>query len=112
MSAPNQDDREALHSALVGVVSNASNYPRAVQPRLLGQNLGVFRALLVETVLAAGFRRRAPITNEMVEAALDARASMSQHHIYLYATGKCRCGDDWSDPHWMRYILEAAEAVR
>jgi hypothetical protein len=52
-----QEDREALHSALVGVVSNASNYPRAVQARLLGQNLGVFRALLVETVLAAGFRR-------------------------------------------------------
>lgn len=55
---------------------------------------------------------KATVTDEMVAAALDARAVMSQTHCYLYATEKCRCGEPWTDAHWMRYVLEAAEAVR
>ena len=51
------------------------------------------------------------VTDEMVAAALDARAGMSRTHIYLYATEKCWCGAEWSDSHWMRFVLEAALEV-
>lgn len=50
----------------------------------------------------------ADVTDDQVAAALDARAGMSEKHTYLYATEKCRCGENWTDSHWMRYILEAA----
>ncbi|ONI62659.1 hypothetical protein CSIV_14385 [Microbacterium sp. CSI-V] len=61
---------------------------------------------------AAGVHQRGTVTDAEVAAALDARATMSQFHIYLYATEKCRCGEDWSDAHWMRYVLEAAREAR
>lgn len=48
------------------------------------------------------------VTDEMVAEALDAKAAMSQLHCYLYATEKCRCGEEWTDAHWMRFILERA----
>ncbi len=48
------DSREALHGALVNVVSNAMSYPEAVQSRILGQDTGPFRERLVEALLASG----------------------------------------------------------
>lgn len=52
------------------------------------------------------------VTGDMVAEALDAKASMSQLHCYMYATEKCRCGEEWSDAHWMRFILERAFIAR
>ncbi|MFF3029131.1 hypothetical protein [Microbacterium sp. NPDC057944] len=49
-----------------------------------------------------------PVTDDMVAEALDAKATMSQLHCYLYSTEKCRCGEEWTDAHWMRFILERA----
>ena len=68
---------------------------------------------LAVSILAAGYRKHPEpeITDEMVADALDARAAMSRSHCYLYATEKCRCGAEWSDAHWMRYLLEAALQV-
>lgn len=66
----------------------------------------------LETIIGAAYRHRVPVTDDAVAAALDARAGMSSVHCYLYATEKCRCGQEWTDAHWMRYILEAAEAAR
>ena len=54
---------------------------------------------------------RVIVTDDMVAEALDAKASMSQLHMYLYSTEKCRCGEDWTDAHWMRFILERAISV-
>lgn len=48
------------------------------------------------------------VTDDMVAEALDAKASMSKLHCYLYSTEKCRCGEEWTDAHWMRFILERA----
>lgn len=51
------------------------------------------------------------VTDDMVAEALDAKATMSQLHMYLYSTEKCRCGEEWTDSHWMRFILERAISV-
>lgn len=68
---------------------------------------------VVDAFIAAGYRKHPgpEVTDEMVADALDARAAMSRFHCYLYATEKCRCGAEWSDAHWMRYLLEAALRV-
>ncbi|HWU30211.1 MAG TPA: hypothetical protein VN041_14100 [Microbacterium sp.] len=64
--------------------------------------------------MAGGTERREPmniaqqVTDDMVAEALDAKASMSKLHCYLYSTEKCRCGEEWTDAHWMRFILERA----
>jgi hypothetical protein len=62
-----------------------------------------------EAVLAVFEKEHTPtVTDDMVAEALDAKATMSQLHFYLYSTEKCRCGEEWTDAHWMRFILERA----
>ena len=94
MTTVANEGREALAIALEQVLlttySNAEKYAGEVLERL------------------SGFRLQGPITDDQVAAALDARAGMSRVHCYLYSTEKCRCGAEWSDAHWMRYVLEAA----
>lgn len=49
------------------------------------------------------------ITDEQVAAGLDAKAVISRNHFYLYSTEMCKCGDEYTDAHVMRLILEYVE---
>lgn len=50
-------DYQALDRAIGAVLFNASNFPAAVQSRILGQNMRPLTEKLVDAVQAAGFRR-------------------------------------------------------
>lgn len=47
------DDREALNGVLVNVLSNVSNFPERAQSRLLGQDMGPLRGMVVDAVLTS-----------------------------------------------------------
>ena len=47
------NDREALHGVLVNVLSNVSNFPERAQSRLLGQDMGPLRGMVVDAVLTS-----------------------------------------------------------
>lgn len=49
---PLPNNREALEGALVGVISNASNYPEPAQPHILGRDSSKLRTKVVDAVLA------------------------------------------------------------
>lgn len=56
---PDDEDREALRLAVGAVLFNASNYPQAVQARLLGQDTRPLTEKVVDAVLAV--RRGSPV---------------------------------------------------
>lgn len=45
--------REKLAGALLNVLCNASNFPVAVQPRILGQDMGPLTAKVADAILAS-----------------------------------------------------------
>jgi hypothetical protein len=53
MSEMTQHEIERLSTAIGSVLFNASNYPSAVAPHVLGQNIGPLRQKVFEAVLAA-----------------------------------------------------------
>lgn len=61
-------DRDALHRALVGVISNANSYPEKVQKHILGQNTMPLREKVVDAVIAAGFSRQSPASTTAADA--------------------------------------------
>jgi hypothetical protein len=63
------EDYAALDRAIGAVLFNASNFPERVQSRLLGQNMRPLNEKLADAVLAAGFRRPSPPTDEQIDAA-------------------------------------------
>ncbi len=57
MSSEREDlAREALRIVVGPVLVNASNFPPALQARMLGQNMGPLIGRTVEAVVAAGWR--------------------------------------------------------
>lgn len=49
-------DVEAVRVAVGGVLFNVSNFPEAVQTRLLGQDLAPLRGRITAAILTAGLR--------------------------------------------------------
>lgn len=49
------------------------------------------------------------ITDDEVAAALEGRAVAFRTHMYMYSTERCKCGEEYSEAHVMRFILEYVE---
>jgi hypothetical protein len=55
-----REEDHLLRGALVNVLSNASNYPEKVQPRLLGQDMGPLIEKVADAIVAAGYVWQSP----------------------------------------------------
>lgn len=104
-----EDDREALDIAVSSVLWNASNYPRRAQPGILGGDILPLCDKVTDAVIAAGFRRSQPVTDEWERLRTDNQWP-TPNHMRRAATGLdslavARYGDV------LRYVADLCDGV-